>query len=101
MTRAVTPSTGVAAFAASLKGTRQQVAGLATNGTSYIIDPSTGAAVVVIGDCTRAPVNTFTASPSTQPTWTTSDRSDGAPALSGWGIAVFNSGLGTWSKLNS
>jgi hypothetical protein len=101
MTQVVRPSTGVAAFAASLIGTRQQVAGLASQGTSYVVDPLTGNAVVILGDVSRAPIDTFTASPSTVPTWTSADHSDGAPALTGWGLALYNSGTATWTKLNS
>jgi hypothetical protein len=101
MTQVVRASTGVGALAQSLIGTRRQVAGLASQGTNYIIDPASGNAVVIIGDCTQAPMNTFTASPSSVPTWTTSDHSTGAPALTGWGLAIYNSGTGTWTKLNS
>ena len=82
MTQATTPSTGVAAFAASLKGTRQQAQANSNQQTSYTIDPKTGNCVFVVGaDISSVPHNTFSSSPTMVST-----------GLTGAGAASFKTG---------
>lgn len=78
------PTTGFGPLASLLQGQKASVAGLGAGAgsNSYIINPATGNAEVVIGpDISQAPVNTYTPNPGFAST-----------GLSGAGIASHMTG---------